>query len=987
MALCYEISAEQIRGDRASQEDAYLTTNLGDEKGGRPTSSLVTMADGMGGHAGGEIASNLVVSTFNKSFAHQFDSQNIPKILGDCLDKANSALAENIRKAPELSGMGCTMVSVVLSDGKLWWTSVGDSHLYLIRDRRLSKLNDDHSYGAFLDQMQAHGMDMGLSPGLSRNMLVSAITGDEITAIDCPVKPRELKSGDRIIVASDGLDTLARETIARISASASDPSACVQSLLQTVEDAGKAHQDNTTIIAIDVFGHGAEAAVRNEEQDDSRAAVSSPAETKSDSADPESVDGTESETPSGEASAGEDTARPSTAKAEERSAGADKSGAETPDQPASKGKGKPSREPKGVPSGAEEPTKPGKETSGKARVTSGQKKSRISEAADAQAKSSGSVASLDEKRAERARGLTESSSPETPKPYPKSDSLGSSSKAGSEPPILEPLSPSQLTTRSGAEAKSGRAGNEPKAGRDGSADFDPESTLPLEVAEERPDASTLPDSLSGQRSSSPGESGAIPGGDDVAETLAFARDTQSETDSVLELEPQEPTEPLNFDDVFDDLDHAKSAEAQPAKVPDTGPGETPSERRGKGMLLGIAATVLIGIGVGAFLLKDDGAPESAETATGTPETVAAAGTSESTVPPQGQPTAGEEPDSTSGADPQEATPEVADPVDSGAASGEPSVPVEAEPTPQEPSEPENVTGSANQSPSESETDPRSQGQEPVAVPPDEPPADVTPPEPTEPVESVPDTTTEVATPSMFRDPLAVGGQGPQMVSIPGGTFAMGSGGMTASADEYPRHDVTVPPFAISQHEITVAEYAKFAKATGRRLPKGVSKRKGKQPIVSVTWKDAVRYTEWLSKQTGKKYRLPSEAEWEYAASTGKRSPHWWGYEVPQGQAHCFGCNGSAESRGPVEVGRFPPNPFGLHDTAGNVMEWVADCYHPNYQGAPDNGQPWEGGDCSYRMVRGGAYNSPPPSIRTAKRAKRKSGRGYDTVGIRVVREQ
>jgi formylglycine-generating enzyme required for sulfatase activity len=329
--------------------------------------------------------------------------------------------------------------------------------------------------------------------------------------------------------------------------------------------------------------------------------------------------------------------------------------------------------------------------------------------------------------------------------------------------------------------------------------------------------------------------------------------------------------------------------------------------------------------------------------------------------------------------------------------------VEADPGVQETLEPEEVGESAAEPVSESEGTFQTEEELPTPIQTDDPSQPDMP--------SIPDAESTVAlreteesvlepesphaeqteatsfTPSTFRDALKDGGTGPQMAPIPGGAFKMGSGGMTASADEYPPHDVTVQPFAISRHEITVAEYANFAKATGRRLPRGVNKGKDTHPIVSVSWNDAIRYTQWLSKQTGKRYRLPSEAEWEYAASAGATSPHWWGYEVTDGQAHCFGCSNSAESRGPVEVGGFPPNAFGLYDTAGNVMEWVGDCYHRNYQGAPDDGRSWDGGDCSYRMVRGGAYNSPPPSIRTAKRAKRKFGRGYDTIGIRVVRER
>ena len=142
----------------------------------------------------------------------------------------------------------------------------------------------------------------------------------------------------------------------------------------------------------------------------------------------------------------------------------------------------------------------------------------------------------------------------------------------------------------------------------------------------------------------------------------------------------------------------------------------------------------------------------------------------------------------------------------------------------------------------------------------------------------------------------------------------------------------------------------------------------------------------LSKQTGKKYRLPSEAEWEYAAGAGATTNYWWGVKVGENNAHCFDCKTGLNPRQPTNVGRFKPNPFGLYDTAGNVMEWAHDCYHPDYNGAPDDGSVWEGGDCSFRVARGGAYSSTSGSIRTPKRAKWRSTKGNDTVGIRVVRK-
>ena len=179
-------------GARDYQEDAYLTTYIDDSDGGPNSAALVVMADGMGGHAAGNIASNLVVSTFNQTFTSAFGKQDVSGILRDALIKANNGLSGSIRETPALDGMGCTMVAGALCKGKVWWVSVGDSHLYLVRDRELVKKNEDHSYGGYLDRMAAQGMDVEPEPGLSRNMLMSAMTGEDIAEIDCPAHALQL---------------------------------------------------------------------------------------------------------------------------------------------------------------------------------------------------------------------------------------------------------------------------------------------------------------------------------------------------------------------------------------------------------------------------------------------------------------------------------------------------------------------------------------------------------------------------------------------------------------------------------------------------------------------------------------------------------------------------------------------------------------------------------------------------------------------------
>ncbi|MCK5499495.1 MAG: SUMF1/EgtB/PvdO family nonheme iron enzyme, partial [Gammaproteobacteria bacterium] len=238
----------------------------------------------------------------------------------------------------------------------------------------------------------------------------------------------------------------------------------------------------------------------------------------------------------------------------------------------------------------------------------------------------------------------------------------------------------------------------------------------------------------------------------------------------------------------------------------------------------------------------------------------------------------------------------------------------------------------------------------------------------------------------FQDDLKNGGKAPVMIVVPTGTFDMGSPSSSRFVDERPRHKVKIESFAVSKFEVTYAEYDKFAKATDRKLPDDLYMDRETHPAVFVEWDDAYYYAKWLSEQTGKKYRLLSESEWEYAASTGTKSPFWWGFNEEPGRAHCFGCKTGLDPRKPSKIGGFEANKFGLHDTAGNVAEWVQDCWHENYKSAPVNNEVWEGGDCSYRAVRGGAYISPPQSIRSAKRDKLKSDSGYDHVGIRIARE-
>ncbi|WP_455208868.1 formylglycine-generating enzyme family protein [Kaarinaea lacus] len=257
----------------------------------------------------------------------------------------------------------------------------------------------------------------------------------------------------------------------------------------------------------------------------------------------------------------------------------------------------------------------------------------------------------------------------------------------------------------------------------------------------------------------------------------------------------------------------------------------------------------------------------------------------------------------------------------------------------------------------------------------------------------------------FQDPLSIGGMGPKMVVIPAGEFMMGAPpGEPMSFDaERPVHKVTIrKPFAISQYEITFAEYDRFVVDTGYRSPsdKGWGTEywgRNNMPVFDVTWQDAQRYVEWLSEQTGERYRLPSEAEWEYAARAGTTTAFSAGDCINTDQANFHGryefgdCPLPDAYRGKATpVGSFKPNTWGLYDVHGNMFEWTGDCWHPSYDGAPDNGTAWmnEGDDvnCERRVLRGGSWSGRPVDIRSANRSHNDADFRSIFIGFRVVRK-
>jgi formylglycine-generating enzyme required for sulfatase activity len=240
-------------------------------------------------------------------------------------------------------------------------------------------------------------------------------------------------------------------------------------------------------------------------------------------------------------------------------------------------------------------------------------------------------------------------------------------------------------------------------------------------------------------------------------------------------------------------------------------------------------------------------------------------------------------------------------------------------------------------------------------------------------------------PRTLRDPLRGGGQGPTMAVLEGGPFIMGNNSLSGG-DSGPEHEVRVAPFLIGAYEVTFRQYDAFARATGRGLPKDFGWGRGDRPVVSVSWGDAEAYAAWLARQTGRAYRLPSEAEWEFAARGGGRGSYWWGFGMHQGRATCLDCGTRWDNRQTAPVGSFPPSPYGLFDTAGNVMEWVADCYKSGYADAPTDSRARLDGGCALRVARGGAFNKPSASMRTWFRNKLAPDARLNHLGFRVARD-
>jgi len=228
-----------------------------------------------------------------------------------------------------------------------------------------------------------------------------------------------------------------------------------------------------------------------------------------------------------------------------------------------------------------------------------------------------------------------------------------------------------------------------------------------------------------------------------------------------------------------------------------------------------------------------------------------------------------------------------------------------------------------------------------------------------------------------------------MVVVPAGQFVMGSSANEKGRfrNEGPQHTVTIPrPFAVSKFEVTFDEWdACVAEGDCAPVADDNGWGRGRRPVINVTWHDARRYAAWLSKMTGKPYRLLSEAEWEYAARAGSNKRYSWGDEIGEGNANCHACGSEWDAKQTAPVGSFGANQFGLYDMLGNVWEWVEDCLNDNFEGAPADGSAWIVNECPRRVIRGGSWHYAPEGLRSASRLRGTPTFQFNDLGFRVAR--
>lgn len=225
---------------------------------------------------------------------------------------------------------------------------------------------------------------------------------------------------------------------------------------------------------------------------------------------------------------------------------------------------------------------------------------------------------------------------------------------------------------------------------------------------------------------------------------------------------------------------------------------------------------------------------------------------------------------------------------------------------------------------------------------------------------------------------------PELTAIPAGSFQMGA--TEFYEFEKPVHPVTIRPFYLGTREVTFEEWdACVAQGGCSHSPGDRGLGRGSRPVTDIHWNDAQAYLTWLSAKTGRRYRFPTEAEWEYAARAGAATAYPWGAAVDRDRANCVGC-GERSRRQTLPTGQFPPNAFGLYDMAGNAAEWVADCWTENYRSARADGAVQNAPGCRERVLRGGSFNNDPRYLRSAARFKYDADVRFYANGFRVARD-
>jgi len=227
-----------------------------------------------------------------------------------------------------------------------------------------------------------------------------------------------------------------------------------------------------------------------------------------------------------------------------------------------------------------------------------------------------------------------------------------------------------------------------------------------------------------------------------------------------------------------------------------------------------------------------------------------------------------------------------------------------------------------------------------------------------------------------------------MQELPAGRYLMGDAEADfGDADERPAHPVSIRPFHIARHAVTFAQYDTYSDATRRPRADDAGWGRGQRPVIHVRWEDAQAFIQWLNERSGLHYRLPTEAEWEYAARAGSTAHFPWGEGYEPALANGAGTTGADRYEHTAPVGRFPANAWGLYDMIGNVEQWVADCYRESYAGAPQDGSAVEGEPCTQRVRRGGSWGLAPWFLRVDYRNSADPRQHSDAIGFRLARDE